>query len=46
MLMVGYYDWAKRNVKKMNVLEMEKTLKEAEELQKLMKINLRIKGAI
>lgn len=46
MMMVGYYDWVKRNVRKMNEFEMRKTLKEAEELQKLIKINLKMRGDV
>jgi hypothetical protein len=46
LMMVGYYDWVKRNVRKMSEIEMKKTLKEAEELQKLIKINLKTRGVV
>ena len=43
-MMTGYADWHKRNIKKMNDYEKNKTIKEAEQVINLIKQNLNIKG--
>lgn len=46
MMLQGYSDWIKNNLKKMSIDEQKKMMKDAERGAALIKNNLKIKGAM